>query len=119
MEWWKKLPDFWKVVTTVITGIVLVIGTFQGVNAYFTKRCDFDEHKIKHNKDIAEVSESFRRYQIRQEMRTNNSEQYEVEKKLRTQPTEEDRARLRKLQLEKEELEKDWQEIKTETKTKK
>jgi hypothetical protein len=119
MEWWKKLPEAWKMVVTIVTGIVLVIGTFQGVNAYYTKRCDFDEHKVRHNKDIAEISESFKKYQIqqeyrgvRQDIRNNSSEQYEIEIRLRELPTNKDRDRLRKLQIDKEELEKNLHEIK-------
>lgn len=112
MEWWKKLPDVWKSITVIITGTVLVIGTFQGVNAYFAKQCEFEEYKKKSSIEIAEVSQSFQRYQIRQEIRANTSEQYEVEKKLRTVPTETDRKRLKQLQMEKEELERNWQEIK-------
>jgi hypothetical protein len=119
MEWWRKLPEVWKMITTIVTGIVLVIGTFQGVNAYYTKRSDFDEHKVRNNKDIAEVSESFKKYQvqqeyrsIRQEIRDNSTEQYEIEKRLREHPTNEDRNRLRKLQLDKEELERDLQRVK-------
>lgn len=110
-SWWNRIPEIWKAIAGLIAAIALVIGTYRGAESYFTKRCDFDEHRKKHNIDIAEISSSFTKTQIRQELRWNSKEQDEVKRKLNANPNSEaDKERLMQLQREREEMERDLAE---------
>lgn len=107
-KWWERIPDAWKIVVVVVAGITLVIGTYRTVESYFTPRCDFDAHRKKNKADFAELSQSFRKSNTRQDIRWNSKETYDLEKHLREFPNDEiARKRLSELREEKMELERE------------
>jgi hypothetical protein len=105
-SWWGKIPDTWKIVIAIVGGITLIIGTYRTVESYYTKRCDFDAHAKKNSQDIAEVSEQSRKSAVRQDLRWNSKEQYDLEKHLRSYPNDEiAQERLHKLKDEQRQME--------------
>ncbi len=107
-EWWKSLPDAWKTVVVIVGGISLVIGTYRTVDSHITPRPDFEAHRKKNKTDFAELSQSFQKSVIRQDIRWNSKETNDLEMHLRKNPDDEiARKRLNELREEKMMLERE------------
>jgi hypothetical protein len=111
-EWFSDLSTFWKTIIIGISSLTLVIGTYQKVQSSIATKAEVKCLDATHNKDVAEISSSFQRYQIRQEIRETDKDinKLELEKKRNM----EKEIELKRLKLQKEELMRDLDEIKNE-----